>query len=144
MEHPNLHLPIFLEVCNTLKLNGISTDAIHLCLFSFSLKDKARARLHSLPLDSITTWDELTRAFLAKFFPPSKTPSLRNQITTFTQGLIVVVLSSWTPKVDDHPNLLQWGHLICAAGGTLMNKTKEEAYNLIEKMTLNNFQWSSE
>jgi len=85
MEHPNLHLPIFLEVCNTLKLNGISTDAIHLCLFSFSLKDKARARLHSLPLDSITTWDELTRAFLAKFFPPSKTPSLRNQITTFTQ-----------------------------------------------------------
>ena len=26
-------------------------------------------------------------------------------------------------------------------GGTLMNKTKDEAYNLIEKMALNNFQW---
>jgi len=25
-----------------------------------------------------------------------------------------------------------------AAGGTLMNKTKDEAYNLIEEMTLNN------
>ena len=31
-----------------------------------------------------------------------------------------------------------------AAGDTLMNKTEYEAYNLIEEMTLNNFQWSSE
>jgi len=30
-----------------------------------------------------------------------------------------------------------------AAGGTLMNKTKDAAYNLIEEMALNNFQWSS-
>ena len=28
------------------------------------------------------------------------------------------------------------------ASGTLMNKTKDEAYNLIEEMSLNNFQWS--
>ena len=27
-----------------------------------------------------------------------------------------------------------------AAGGTLMSKTKDEAYNLIVKMTLNNYQ----
>ena len=26
-----------------------------------------------------------------------------------------------------------------AAGGTLMNKTEDEAYNLIEEMALNNF-----
>jgi len=26
-----------------------------------------------------------------------------------------------------------------AAGGTLMSKTEEEAYNLIEEMTLNNY-----
>jgi len=30
-----------------------------------------------------------------------------------------------------------------AAGGTLINKTVDEAYNLIEEMTLNNFQWST-
>jgi len=29
-------------------------------------------------------------------------------------------------------------------GGTLMNKTKDEAYNLIKEMALNNFQWSTE
>jgi len=31
-----------------------------------------------------------------------------------------------------------------AAGGTLMNKTEDEVYNLIEEMTLNNYQWSNE
>ena len=28
-------------------------------------------------------------------------------------------------------------------GGTFMNKIEDEAYNLIEEMALNNFQWSS-
>jgi len=28
--------------------------------------------------------------------------------------------------------------------GTLMNKRKDEAYSLIEEMTFNNFQWSTE
>ena len=31
-----------------------------------------------------------------------------------------------------------------AAGGTLMSRTEDEAYNLIEEMVLNNYQWSSE
>ena len=75
MEDPNLHLSVFLEVCDTLKINGASTDAIRLPLFPFSLRDKARAWLHSLPLGWITTWDDLTRVFLIKFFSLSKTAS---------------------------------------------------------------------
>jgi len=31
-----------------------------------------------------------------------------------------------------------------ATEGTLMSKTEDEAYNLIEEMALNNFQWSAE
>jgi len=31
-----------------------------------------------------------------------------------------------------------------ATEGTLMNKTKDEAYNIIQEMTLNNYQWSNE
>jgi len=83
LEDLNLHLSVFLEVCNTFKLNGVSSDAIRLWLFPFSLRVKARVWLHSLPPDCITTWHKLTRAFLAKFFPPSKIASLRNQITKF-------------------------------------------------------------
>ena len=33
LEDPNLHLSVFLEVCDTLKLNGVSSDAIRLLLF---------------------------------------------------------------------------------------------------------------
>jgi len=85
IEDPNLHLLLFLEVCDTLKINGASINAIRLRLFPLSLRDKARAWLHSLPPGLIMTWDELTKVFLAKFFPPSKTASLLNQITSFTQ-----------------------------------------------------------
>ena len=84
MEDPNPQLSIFLEVCDTLMINGASTDAICLRLFSFSLKDKARVWLNSLPLGSIVTWEELTKVFLAKFFPPSKVASLRNQVICST------------------------------------------------------------
>jgi len=31
-----------------------------------------------------------------------------------------------------------------AVGGTLMNKMENEAYNHIEEMALNNYQWSNE
>jgi len=43
LEDSSLHLSVFLEVCDALKLNGVSTNAICLCLFPFSLRDKARA-----------------------------------------------------------------------------------------------------
>jgi len=86
LEDPNLHLSILLEVCDTLKLNGVSTYAILLWLFPFSLRDKGITWLHSLSSGCITTWDELTRAFLAKLSPPSKTTSLRNQISKLTQS----------------------------------------------------------
>jgi len=46
MEDPNLHLSVFLDVWDNLKINGASTDAIRLHLFPFSLRDKARAWLH--------------------------------------------------------------------------------------------------
>ena len=42
-------------------------------------------RVNSLPPGLITTWEELAQKFLAKYFPPSKTAKLRNDITTFVQ-----------------------------------------------------------
>jgi len=39
MEDPTLHLSVFLEVCDTLKINGVYTNAIRLRLFPFSLRD---------------------------------------------------------------------------------------------------------
>ncbi|KAI3816372.1 hypothetical protein L1987_16065 [Smallanthus sonchifolius] len=54
-------------------------------MFPFSLRERAKAWLNSLPTGSITTWDDLAQKFLSKYFPPAKTAKLRNDITTFTQ-----------------------------------------------------------
>jgi len=95
LEEPNLHLSVFLEVCETLKLNGVSSDVIRLRLFPFLLRDKVLAWLHSLPSGCITTWNELTRAFITKFFPPSKTASLRNQIINSMQKDDEMLYETW-------------------------------------------------
>jgi len=100
LEDPNLHLSVFLEVCDTLKPNGVSTDVICLRLLPFSLKDKMRVWLHSLPPGCIMTWDELTKVFLAKFFPPSKTASLPNQIITFSQKEDEMLNEAWEQLKD--------------------------------------------
>jgi len=63
--------------------------------FPFSLRDKAKTWLHYLPAGCIITWDELTRAFLAKFFPSSKMTNLRNQITKFTQKDEETLYEAW-------------------------------------------------
>jgi len=92
MEDPYLHLSPFLEVCDTLKINGASINDIPRHLFPFSPRDKARVWLHSLPSGPIMTGDELTKAVLAKFFPPSKTVSLQNQITSFRPERVRVAI----------------------------------------------------
>ena len=56
---PNMHIRDFIEICDTFKFNGVSEDAIKLRLFPFSLRDKAKSWLYSLPAGSITTWEDL-------------------------------------------------------------------------------------
>ncbi|KAF7832384.1 uncharacterized protein G2W53_014717 [Senna tora] len=83
IEDPNNHILNFLEIYDTFKHNGVSDDAIRLRLFPFSLRDKAKFWLQSLPEGSISTWEELAQQFLTKYFPPGKTAKMRNDITSF-------------------------------------------------------------
>ena len=84
-EDPNLHLSVFVQYADTVKANGVTSEAIRLRLFPFSLRDKARRWLQSLPSNSVTTRNELKKVFLARYFPPSKTAMLRAQINGFKQ-----------------------------------------------------------
>jgi Retrotransposon gag protein len=76
---------MFEKLCNTVKINGVEHKAIKRSAFPFSLGDRARSWLRSLDAGTIVTWSQMSDAFLAKFFPPSKTSALRTQITNFRQ-----------------------------------------------------------
>ncbi|GKA96294.1 reverse transcriptase domain-containing protein [Tanacetum coccineum] len=45
-----------------------------------------------IPPRSIQTWDDLVSKFINKFFPPSKTTNLRNEITRFQQRFDETIL----------------------------------------------------
>ena len=80
-----MHLINFIEVCDTVKYNGVTEEALRLRLFPLSLGDKAKHWLTSQPPDSITSWNDLVQKFLTKFFQPGKIAQLVQEINTFGQ-----------------------------------------------------------
>ncbi|KAH9768947.1 hypothetical protein KPL71_011805 [Citrus sinensis] len=125
-EDPHLHLKLFLEVSDAFKIAGASQEALRLRLFPFSLRDRARVGLNSLPPDSITTWNDLADKFLMKYFSPTKNAKLRNEITSFHQ-------------LKDESLLM----VDASANGALLSKSYNEAYENLERIANNNYQWPS-
>ncbi|XP_075481209.1 uncharacterized protein LOC142521921 [Primulina tabacum] len=135
---PHLHLRTFLEITDTAKINGISDEIIRLHLFSFSLRDQARSWLQSLPLGSVTTWADYVTKFLSKYFPPAKSAQLKIEITNFGQREFEIELFY---NGLDRPTR---GNVDAAAVGTIFSKTPDEAYELLDQMIINSYQWPSE
>ncbi|GJS93182.1 reverse transcriptase domain-containing protein [Tanacetum coccineum] len=54
-----------------------------------------RIWLEKEPPRSIQTWDDLVSKFINKFFPPSKTTNLRNEITRFQQRFDETFYEAW-------------------------------------------------
>ncbi|GJX64098.1 reverse transcriptase domain-containing protein [Tanacetum coccineum] len=61
---------------------------------NFEIKH-ARIWLDKEPPQSILTWDDLVSKFINKFFPPSKTTNLRNEITRFQQRFDESFYEAW-------------------------------------------------
>ena len=72
-EDPHAHIQSFLGYCTTIRANGATTDYIRLAMFPFTLRDKAKKWLGSLPRGSIGTWKNLSKLFLTRFFPHRRT-----------------------------------------------------------------------
>ncbi|KAK4398197.1 hypothetical protein Sango_1295200 [Sesamum angolense] len=71
-EDPHKHLKEFHVVCSGMRPQGVTEEQIKLRAFPFSLADQAKDWLFFLPSGSVTTWNDLKRRFLEKYFPASE------------------------------------------------------------------------
>nr|GEW41607.1 hypothetical protein [Tanacetum cinerariifolium] len=118
----NKHLDKFLHVTQSIKVNGVTDDALRLYLFPHSLTHHATAWFDRLPRNSINTFEQMAKMFLGKYFPPSMVTKLRNEITNFRQ------------RPDES---------LFEACGTFMKRRPKECYDLIESMTAHHNDWDT-
>ncbi|XP_071917221.1 uncharacterized protein [Coffea arabica] len=162
-EEPYKHLQKFDVVCNSIKPPGITEEQIKMRAFPFSLKDSAKDWLYYLPPGSITTWDQLKKKFLDKYFPASRAASLRKEICGIKQHPGESLYEYWErfkklcTKCPQHQIseqlLIQYFYegllfrdrsiIDAASGGALVNKTPRGAWELIEGMAENSQQFGS-
>ncbi|GJV52584.1 reverse transcriptase domain-containing protein [Tanacetum coccineum] len=94
-EDPHAHIRYFNKITSTMKFPNVPNTSVKLMLFPFSLEGAARIWLEKEPPRSILTWDDLVSKFINKFFPPSKTTNLRNEITRFQQKFDETFYEAW-------------------------------------------------
>nr|GEV81952.1 hypothetical protein [Tanacetum cinerariifolium] len=128
----NKHLDKFLHITQSIKVNGVTDDALHLYLFPHSLTHHATVWFDRLPRNSINTFEQMAKIFLEKYFPPSMVTKLRNKITNFCQHTFY---NGLTLRHRDTIN--------DAACGTFMKRRPEEYYDLIKNMTARHNYWDT-
>ncbi|GJX20042.1 reverse transcriptase domain-containing protein [Tanacetum coccineum] len=141
-----------LKIWSGIATRDHSSTSVKLMLFPFSLEGAARIWLEKEPPRSILTWDDLVSKFINKFFPPSKTTNLRNEITRFQQKFDETFYEAWDRfndllrgcphhgfselhQLDTFYNALNSNDqdsLNSAAGGNFLDKMPRECLKIIE------------
>ena len=163
-EDPHMHIRKFLQLANTVKMNGVTSDTIRLILFPFSVTDRVNNWLNnSLPEGSITTWDQLQRQFLTHYFPPSLSSKLLTEIASFTQHEGESMYDAWERfqelllRCPHHnyqlPQLVQIFYnslsyanramIDAACGGGIMNRIPADTWRIMGEIATNSHQWRS-
>nr|GFB12618.1 hypothetical protein [Tanacetum cinerariifolium]GFB12642.1 hypothetical protein [Tanacetum cinerariifolium] len=126
----------------SIKMNGVTDDALRLYLFPHSLTHHATAWFDRLPRNSINTFEQMAKMFLGKYFSPSMVTKLRNEITNFRQRPDESLFEAWeryklsidrcpnhnmlpVTQIDTFYNGLTMRHrdtINAAAGGTFMKR----------------------
>nr|GEX26206.1 reverse transcriptase domain-containing protein [Tanacetum cinerariifolium] len=159
----NRYLDKFLHVIQSIKVNGVTDDALHLYLFPHSLTHHATAWFDRLPRNLINTFEQMAKMFLGKYFSPSMVTKLRNEITNFLQRPDESLFEAWecyklsidqcpnhnmlpVTQIDTFYNGLTLRHrdtINYAARGTFQKRRPEECYDLIENMTAHHNDWDT-
>ncbi|XP_024989322.1 uncharacterized protein LOC112523882 [Cynara cardunculus var. scolymus] len=123
-------------VCLGMKPQGTTVENLKLKAFPFSLVDTTREWLFYLPRGSITTWAQMARAFLDKYFPTSKDVGLRREICGIKQKDMESLYEFWERLLPMERKMMD-----AASGGAIVNKTPTQARTLIDTMAENSKQF---
>ncbi|GJW39482.1 reverse transcriptase domain-containing protein [Tanacetum coccineum] len=92
---PHDHIREFLAICDMFKYGETQSEAVKLLIFPFSLCDEAKTWFNELNEESITSWEQMRRAFINRFFPPSLFNCLLLEIKNFSQLVCESLTDAW-------------------------------------------------
>ncbi|GJX02580.1 reverse transcriptase domain-containing protein [Tanacetum coccineum] len=81
---PHDHIREFLAICNMFRYGETHSEAVNLLIFPFSLCDKTKTWFNELNEESITSWEQMRKDFINRFFPPSLFNRLLLEIRNFS------------------------------------------------------------
>ncbi|GJS75950.1 reverse transcriptase domain-containing protein [Tanacetum coccineum] len=92
---PHDYIHEFLAICDMFKYGDTQSEAAKLLIFPFSLCNKAKTWFNELNEESITSWDQMRRVFINRFFPPSLFNRLLLEIRNFSQLVCESLTDAW-------------------------------------------------
>ncbi|GJT22462.1 reverse transcriptase domain-containing protein [Tanacetum coccineum] len=105
--NPHDHIREFLAICNMFKYGETQSEVVKLLIFPFSLCDKAKIWFNKLNEESMTSWEQMRRAFINRFFPPSLFNRLLLEIRNFSQNVMDSQIISVNEELQDMHNKYQ-------------------------------------
>ncbi|CAM9000224.1 unnamed protein product [Rhodiola kirilowii] len=153
-ENPLRHLKEFHGVCMSMKSASVPENIFKLKTFPFSLESQAKSWLMSLPSGSITSWDQMQRKFMDKYYSHSKAAQTRKELSMLRQGRAETLfdyLERFRHLEESCPNhgipqrmlleyfmdgmvLMERRMLDASAQGSILDMYPEEIWELIEKV----------
>ncbi|GKD38935.1 reverse transcriptase domain-containing protein [Tanacetum coccineum] len=92
---PHDHIREFLAICNMFKYGETQSEAVKLLIFPFSLCDEAKTWFNELNEESITSWEQMRKDFINRFFPHSLFNRLLLEIKNFSQLVCESLTDAW-------------------------------------------------
>ncbi|RDY05967.1 hypothetical protein CR513_10131, partial [Mucuna pruriens] len=145
-EDPHKHLKEFHVVCFKMRPQGILEDYIKMKAFLFSLDGVAKDWLYLQPV-LFNTWGNMKRMFLEKFFPASRTATIRKEICGIRQHSRETMHEYWESEqlliqyFYEGLTMMDRSMIDATSGGALMEKTTVAARHLISNMASNSQQF---
>ncbi|GJS30518.1 reverse transcriptase domain-containing protein [Tanacetum coccineum] len=158
---PHDHIREFLAICNMFRYGETHSEAVKLLIFPFSLCDEAKTWFNELNEESITSWEQMRRSFINRFFPPSLFNRLLLKIRNFSQLVCESLIDAWLRlknmlrKCHGHGltkgTIIQifyhgldeptQGILDITAGGIFLYKTPNQAFQFLDDKVLFEHDW---